>query len=97
MSYKGKKNVYRCEHGHRTITVDLVEGVTPFMIRCRHEGCDTHAQSSFYRVDQGLEATHEWYLPSIDEAFQLNMQHPGMLDHVKQGGLVLRKIEEAAA
>jgi hypothetical protein len=30
-----KINVYRCQYGCNTVTVDVDEGVTPFMIKCR--------------------------------------------------------------
>lgn len=48
----GKINVYNCCHGHRTVTIDTDDAVTPFMIGCRSPGCSAMAQSSFYRVDQ---------------------------------------------
>lgn len=57
-------NVYVCEYNCHTVTVDVDDGVTPFMIRCearsrpdrplRPELCDEHgrckgtARSSFY-------------------------------------------------
>lgn len=28
-------NVYRCEYGCNTVTVDVDDGVTPFMIKCK--------------------------------------------------------------
>lgn len=38
MIIKEKLNLYLCEHGCHNITVDVDEGVTPFMIRCNFTG-----------------------------------------------------------
>lgn len=94
MEKKKAVNVYVCPScGWRAITVNLVDGVTPFFIRC--EGarrCDADrfpsATSAMYRVDQSLTPTHEWYRPDEQE---LNAK-PYMREHVEQGGLALRKI-----
>lgn len=82
-----KINVYECEKGHQTITRDCEEGVTPFMIECEHDGCEELAKSKFYQVDQTLTPTHEWYKPSNYVGL-----HNDEIDHVKRGGLLLRKI-----
>jgi len=48
-----KINCYVCEEKqHKTWTLHRDAGVTPFMVGCRHDGCESMAQSSFYRVDQ---------------------------------------------
>lgn len=76
---KGMVNVYQCKDCRRTIvTVNLVEGTTPFMIECAKEegGCDGDMQSAFYRVYQGLEPTHEWYLPTAEEVEALYRELP---------------------
>ncbi len=97
-----KVNLYRCSAGHATVTIDVDEGVTPFMMGCAHKGCDLDSQSAFY--PQGVrtlmvlekfgQPTHEWYKPTPE---QLYMQYShdvhilaNMIDHVKRGGLDLR-------
>ena len=86
---KGKKNCYTCQLGHTTVTIDRDKGVTPFMTKCRHEKCQEIAHSSFYRCDQSLEPTHEWYRPKTSALPNLD---GNTLRHVQQGGLLLRKI-----
>ncbi len=90
-SYKGKKNIYVCEKckGH-IVTEDRDTGVTPFLTSCKvTEGCKGMMQSSMYRVfDQSMEADYEWYRPD-----NFNGQPPGVMDHLLQGGLLIRKIE----
>lgn len=87
---KGCKNIYVCERcsGH-IVTVDLEDGVTPFLIRCEATyACEGMMKSSFYRVqDQTIRASHEWYRPTI-------VMHIDQWEreHVAKGGLLLRKI-----
>lgn len=93
---KGEVNVYVCPKckGH-TVTVDLDDGVTPFMLGCRANGttsgCGGMAESSFYRpnFNHGPPAW-EWYKP--DQLELSNMRDANMLRHVAMGGLCLRKI-----
>jgi hypothetical protein len=87
----GKKNVYTCPQGHETVTVDLVDGTTPFMISCRTPGCGATAQSSFYGVDQARDALWEWYRPDDTEKGGLAA---AMRKHVEMGGLLLREHAE---
>lgn len=88
--FKGKKNIYVCEKcfGH-IVTVDLAEGVTPFMVGCKaNDGCDGMMQSSFYRVyDQRIRPSYEWYRPN-----SLDGLKRGVHEHVENGGLLLREI-----
>lgn len=81
-------NVYTCPNGHETVTVDLDDGVTPFMLRCR-SGCAEMAQSSCYRVSPGKIPAWEWYRPGKAERRKLSR---AMRAHVDQGGLVFRAI-----
>lgn len=87
-SLVGKKNIYTCErcHGH-IVTVDIDDGVTPFMIACcARPRCNGMMKSSMYRVfDQGMAASHEWYRPGPTANLK-----PGEIDHVMRGGLLLR-------
>ncbi len=88
-------NVYVCPKCKgETITINAVDGLTPFLIKCRSVGgChEEMAQSSFYRVDQNLIPTYEWYRPDQAELAGLD---EGVRDHVQRGGLILRRIDGA--
>lgn len=89
--FKQKKNIYTCDRcsGH-IVTVDIDDGVTPFMIACEAtQKCHGMMRSSMYRVfDQTLKASHEWYRPSPATGGNLSA---GALDHVMKGGLLLRQ------
>jgi hypothetical protein len=88
-----RESVYRCEKcASRFTTVDVDHGVTPFMTRCKVDGCDGMAQSSMYpkapRPSHVAAPSFEWYRPvHIDELADLS---PATLDHLKRGGLLLR-------
>lgn len=86
--FKGKLNIYVCDVclGH-TVTRDMDQGVTPFMISCHAtEGCKGDMQSSMYRVfDQRMLHSHEWFRPEITAGMSA-----GTRDHVSKGGLILR-------
>lgn len=90
----GKPNAYCCPL-HKTITVDLVKGVTPFAIRCRYPGCNEIAYSVGYRVPSAYAetASHEWYRPDSTELSTLDRE---TREHVENGGLLLRKKAGAA-
>jgi hypothetical protein len=85
---KGKLNIYVCERckGH-TVTRDMDDGVTPFMIACRAtKACSGWMKSSFYRVfDQSMREDFQWYKPS--KAARLTRSE---IEHVNKGGLLLR-------
>jgi hypothetical protein len=89
---KNMTNIYQCPYGHQTITVDLVEGTTPMMLRCKQKAddgihnCTQMAMSLWYKVDQTLKPEYEWYKP--DSLKGLNSEER---EHVKLGGLLLRK------
>jgi hypothetical protein len=102
---KGKKNIYTCEEcGGETVTIDIDEGVTPFMLGCRVNGkfldvkgqqlfapgCRGMAQSEFYsQRAQDRTPEWEWFKPSI---YELRKLTPAMKDHVLNGGLDIRSI-----
>jgi len=89
---KNRINVYICQScGKKTITIDSEEGVTPFMIGC--EICDGDMYSSFYKVDQSLIPTHEWYKPTDFNQYPLNHRQ-AMKQHVADGGLDIRLIKK---
>lgn len=88
MSFKGKINVYVCPNGHQTITIDIDEGTTPFMMGCRHEDCKQMARSSMYNdAVQSLTPEWEWYKPKNIKRVPKNFR-----DHVSMGGLLIRNI-----
>lgn len=97
MDLQYKKNVYICEsYGHQMITVDRHKGTTPFTTSCPE--CKGPTVSEFYRVDQSLIPTHEWYRPTgveIDAVCQgKTPQHARQIrHHVMMGGLLLRQVQ----
>lgn len=98
MSFHGRENVYTCDRcGGFTVTIDVAEGVTPFMIECRASGktgeCPGRAVSAFYPKKPWpphvpATAAWEWYRPNDREIRRLDR---GSRDHVKNGGLLLRR------
>lgn len=92
---KRKKNAYTCTICKtRIVTEDVVDGVTPFMLGCRADKqCRGSMQSHFYQIDQNEVATYEWYRPSLRSAAKQGQE---MYEHVKRGGLDMRKKGEAS-
>lgn len=92
---ENKINTYTCPHGHVTVTIDTDEGVTPMMLRCRQKAddgkhnCTDFAKSGFYQVDQTLTPEYEWYKPASLKGLSAQMK-----EHVKMGGLELRKLNK---
>lgn len=85
-------NIYTCQTcGWKMITINRAEGVTPAFVSCEN-GCDPESFptciSSMYRVPQTLTPTYEWYRPSDEEM----KDKPHAVEHVRMGGLLLRKI-----
>ncbi len=98
MESAGKINEYVCEKcGKPTRTINAVDGVTPFMIRCRPAipgTCDGMAQSSLYRVEQQSRPMFEWYRPDDAElaAIEDEVEAQWWRDHVNNGGLKMRRV-----
>lgn len=90
---KNKKNVYVCQTCRKKIvTIDIDEGVTPFMIDCKAtKECNGTMYSSFYSVDQLLEPEFEWYKPTSFDHYPEEYRE-NMIKHVEDGGLDIRKI-----
>lgn len=96
---KGAENVYTCRKCKaQLVTIDRDEGVTPFMMRCgsyNPNGCGGDMTSAFYpkgpRPSHIPAPTHEWYAPDEQERKRYRKQ-PGMLDHINNGGLLIRAI-----
>ena len=89
VGFKDRLNLYNCAKcGNTIITIDVDDGVTPFMLVCKkHGGCsDGMMTSSMYNVPPMYTPSHEWYKPAIGTS-------DADSDHVKQGGLILRKRE----
>jgi len=92
-----RENVYVCQKcGGLTVTVDIDEGVTPFMLKCRASGkegdCDGFAQSSFYpsgpRPPHIPSPSWEWFKPTGKDYKKLSR---AMKEHVDAGGLDIRR------
>lgn len=89
---KGRLNVYVCENCKKWVfTYDRDDGATPFMIECRATPlCSGIMQSQFYPISipPHVVPEYEWYKAKIkkhmDEATK---------DHIRNGGLMLRKLE----
>lgn len=88
-------NVYICARCREmTTTVDVAVGVTPFQITCPK--CNKGAAfSNFYPRQRPVpkqipEPSLEWYMPAGEEIEKLQRIHPGTLDYVKRGGLIVR-------
>lgn len=60
---KGDKNKYTCRVcGHTIFTLDVEDGVTPFMLACRSPTqCKGWMHSGYYRIDQTLVPDMSWY------------------------------------
>lgn len=90
-----RENTYTCPKRHATRTVDVADGVTPFMIGCKELGCTEMAESAFYPKE--LRPLHvpgpkwEWYKPTEKQAKKKESRFPGTLEHVRRGGLLLRE------
>ena len=83
---QARKNAYECDEcSSYIVTVDREPGVTPFMVGCGN--CEGKAKSKFYRIAEWMEPTHEWFRPET-----LDGLSPWSIDHVKNGGLMLRQI-----
>lgn len=103
-------NVYRCEHGCNNVTVDVDDGVTPFMMKCVTKSrpdrpldpiltgsdgeCLGMAKSCFYPK----VAPPPWISVPTHEWYRpkdLAGLNDGELEHVKKGGLLLRPRTDA--
>ena len=87
-----KQNTYNCSCGHKTHTIDVDKGVTPFMHSC--EKCGEFARSSMYQSSQDVKPTQEWYRPTLKQCLKMRKKEHGdaILNHVLQGGLEMRVI-----
>lgn len=96
-----RENVYTCTKcGGYTVTVDVDDGITPFILRCRASGkegeCNGRAYSSCYpngpRPAKIPPPAWEWFKPIGSEYNKLSRD---MKEHVDKGGLDLRKRTDA--
>ena len=85
---KGQKNLYRCQEClDALVTLDMVDGTTPFMLSCHVTPTCTGAMfSSFYQCDQRLPHQYEWFKPDRLDGYDADM-----LEHIRKGGLVIRR------
>lgn len=85
---KGLKNLYQCSDCHdQIVTLDLVDGTTPFMLACHvTPDCKGMMTSSFYQCEQNLPFHYEWFKPDSLEGYD-----EAMLEYINKGGLVIRR------
>ena len=106
MSGLGKINAYGCPECRDVVfTVNIAEGVTPFMIRCGE--CGDMSHSSFYQLkypvpkdinpntllNVELTVPQAWYRPRRD-LFQQHEEDAQL--HILKGGLLLESLELAS-
>lgn len=103
-------NVYRCEYGCNTVTVDVAEGVTPFFIKCRAKPrpgrpllpeltgddgeCIGQAQSCMYPRGP----VPPWIGEPTHEWYKPEVSDDmddATREHIERGGLLLRERTEA--
>lgn len=106
MSKEPKINIYQCQYGCLNVTVDVDEGVTPFMIGCEFTGridrplnpffakdgkCIGNATSCFYPTGPKPSNIGE---PTHEwykpEKKEYEKLHKLEIEHVERGGLLLR-------
>lgn len=77
-------NRWSCACGYSILTVEHVDGVTPFLVPCGR--CGGVAKSHFYKVTVGPneKPDGEWRMPTADEYRKLNAE---CRDHCDRGGL----------
>ena len=85
-------NCYVCPNcKHITKTIDVDDGVTPFMNTC--EICGQFAKSTMYKdIIPWEKPTQEWYRPSLKETLKWR-KNESMLEHILNGGLDVRTIK----
>jgi hypothetical protein len=96
MIERGAVNAWLCpDCGKATVGVHVDEGATPMMIACRAtEGCRGTAMSAMYPPAEAWitdQLAWEWYKPTPKWARRKGRD---MLDHVMQGGLVIRPLTD---
>jgi len=88
---ENRANVYTCDKGHTTKTIDIDPGVTPYFHSCFV--CGRLAKSSFYHDTlKDEKPVEEWYRPTLEECKKLRRK-PAELEHVFSGGLLSRKFK----
>lgn len=86
---KNRKNVYICPAcGHGFVSLDVDEGVTPFMSPCL--ACGQMAHSLCYKIPDALLGAPavEWYRPDAEFLARATSATRG---HVEMGGLISRR------
>lgn len=107
MMPSGSVNAWKCHLcGELTVAVQRADGVTPFLLACRAsgdlEGCPGTGESLMYQPGfmdtdpDWPEPQWEWVIPSRTKMKHYKRSNPEMYQHVKMGGLELRKIGKEA-
>jgi len=90
-------NCYVCKECETiTKTIDVDKGTTPFFHTCSNTECDGFATSTFYDdILPNENPIQEWFRPTLDETLQYFKEgNLGLVDHIINGGLDIRKIIE---
>ena len=88
---RNKINLYNCKTcGNTIVTEDINKGTTPMMLACTEfNGCEKGMMiSMMYNVPPILIASYIWYDPTVKELAELP---EGEFEHVKNGGLLIKK------
>lgn len=99
----GRINGWKCNCGYVTYAVHVDHGVTPMFLGCRKPGgCASSQPATSLMYPDADPPPHiigsvawEWYRPTEKQTRRLERKHPGMADHVRQGGLDLRPLTDA--
>ncbi len=93
-------NHYICSDcGKTTIARHDDEGVTPFLLRCRHHNCGGMAESTFFEgsQDNNQKPNVIFYRPAklIDALVQINKEkkpnREWLLNHYNNGGSLIKE------
>ena len=90
---KDQRNSYLCKKCLGiVVTIDIDEGVTPFMMKCRADpGCGGESYSAMYRNVPNIKPHYLWRKPTPDE---YKASSKDTKNHFDQGGLDLHPWEE---
>lgn len=80
-------DVYECDNcGHKLYTYYKDKGVTPFTISCP-KCSDIMMRTKTVECAPGFTKPIPWLRPTFKQMLKLS---PGMIEHVLQGGLILK-------
>lgn len=86
---QGQKNLYQCNTCQgQIVTLDLVDGTTPFILPCYvTPGCEGDMHSAFYNnIHPRVPFQFEWFKPQTLDGYDEDTR-----EHIRKGGLVLQR------